>query len=280
MRSISRAAAALDITQPAASGHIRTIEEQIGRKLFRRHARGVDALAAADELAASVGPSLEGVDETFAAMRARSKVLAGTLRLAGPSEFLRACMVVPIEALTTAGLNVRLVLGGKTIIYEALRTRAADIAITASRPKGAELGFKKIAQEELLPVASPGWSAAELGSEPRLIDALDKSLVAYGEELPLIAKVLDHAGIDISAIRPTIVAPDLRMVRDLVEANAGWSVLPDYLVSDSLGAGRLIRLNHSSRAIKNALYLVWPKQALRHNRVAFARDSIVAHFCD
>lgn len=55
--SISEAARLLGLTQPAVSGHIATLEAQLGRPLFQRHARGVVPTAIADDLAASLGQS-------------------------------------------------------------------------------------------------------------------------------------------------------------------------------------------------------------------------------
>ena len=58
-RSLSDGARALGITQPAASQHIASLEAQIGHPLFGRHSRGVHPTAIADDLAASVGGSLD-----------------------------------------------------------------------------------------------------------------------------------------------------------------------------------------------------------------------------
>ena len=53
-RSLSEAARAIGITQPAASQHIASLEAQLGRPLFDRHSRGVRPTAIADDLAALV----------------------------------------------------------------------------------------------------------------------------------------------------------------------------------------------------------------------------------
>ena len=65
-RSISGAARALDLTQPAVSQHIASLEGAIGRQLFERHAQGVTPTAAADELAADIGDRLDLAEAALA----------------------------------------------------------------------------------------------------------------------------------------------------------------------------------------------------------------------
>ena len=66
-RSISGAARSLELTQPAVSQHIASLESAIGRTLFERHPHGVNPTAAADELAAEIGDRhLDGLDAAFA----------------------------------------------------------------------------------------------------------------------------------------------------------------------------------------------------------------------
>ena len=272
-RSISRAAVTLAITQPAASAHIRTLEGQLGRALFRRHARGVEATPAADELAAAVAPGLEGLEVTFGSMRAGAEGVAGPIRVAGPAEFMRARMIEPLARLRTAGLTIRITLGGRDAIYGALRSGAVDLAVTASRPEDLELGAARIAEETFVPVASPATATPD-GS--RLLDVLACPLIAYDEDLPLVAPVLEAIGVGRERVRPTIVVPNLRMIRDLVEADCGWSVLPDYLIEDGLARGRLRRLDTNGRSVMNTLYLAWPRAALRHPRIAYAREGLLA----
>ncbi|KVK54047.1 hypothetical protein BCY90_18445 [Agrobacterium deltaense] len=73
-----------------------------------------------------------------------------------------------------------------------------------------------------------------------------------------------------------IAAPDLRLLANFVPAGAGWSVLPDYLTADYLAAGHMVGLPTVLPGPENLLYLVWNKGALRHSRIAYVRDHIVA----
>ncbi|ORT28484.1 LysR family transcriptional regulator, partial [Escherichia coli] len=67
--SFSKAAELLGITQPAASQHIQSLETLVGKRLFIRQARGVTATEAADELARSVSPFIDGLEEKLSSFR-------------------------------------------------------------------------------------------------------------------------------------------------------------------------------------------------------------------
>jgi DNA-binding transcriptional LysR family regulator len=60
--SITKAAKYLNLSQPAVSGQIRTLETQIGRDLFTRTSRGIIRRAAAHELARSSGPHIDALE--------------------------------------------------------------------------------------------------------------------------------------------------------------------------------------------------------------------------
>ena len=60
--SISRAADALHLTQPAVSRHIKVLEGRLGCKLFERLPRGLAATPAANELERQVGSHLDALE--------------------------------------------------------------------------------------------------------------------------------------------------------------------------------------------------------------------------
>lgn len=266
--SISKAAAALGIAQPAASAQLRGLEGELGKPLFVRHARGVRPTPIADELARAVGTRLDGAEAAFERLRARSDTLEGTIHMAGPAEFMGSRMVPVLTALAGAGIDVRARLGGRDAIYRWLADEEIDLAITASEPDHPALGYTAIATERLLLVAAP-W--LDLSGRP----TADWPWIAYDETLPLVRTVLDTYDASVArSARAPIVVPSLTMLRDLVTDGAGVTVLPDYLCDEHIASGELVMVDPSARAPLNTLHLVWRKSALRHPRIVFARDQI------
>ncbi|MEL2384806.1 LysR family transcriptional regulator [Escherichia coli] len=104
--SFSKAAELLGITQPAASQHIQSLETLVGKRLFIRQARGVTATEAADELARSVSPFIDGLEEKLSSFRSGS-VRGGTINLAGPPDFIHSRLGTVMAPLMKEGYRLR-----------------------------------------------------------------------------------------------------------------------------------------------------------------------------
>lgn len=102
--SFSKAAELLGITQPAASQHIQSLETLVGKRLFIRQARGVTATEAADELARSVSPFIDGLEEKLSSFRSGS-VRGGTINLAGPPDFIHSRLGTVMAPLMKEGYS-------------------------------------------------------------------------------------------------------------------------------------------------------------------------------
>lgn len=263
-RSISRASDNLNITQPAASGQIRSLETELGRTLFRRHARGVEPTVAANELAQAIGDRLDGTEAAFERLRLRSDGTRGVVHFAGPAEFMGAAMPPVAAALGAQGIELRIRLGGRDAIYQWFAAEVIELAITASEPDNPALGYQPVFEEELLVVAAP-----QLDLTP--IPRARWPWLAYDETLPMIRSYLAAVHSDLPA-HPALTAGSLTFLRDVAIAGFGVTVLPDYLCREAINQGRLVHVDPANRLSTNCIFLVWRKAALRTPRVVFARD--------
>lgn len=246
-------------------GHIATLEAQLGRPLFQRHARGVVPTAVADDLAASLGQSLDRAEAALATVKARSAKLSGVVHLAGPAEYLSARIAPVLPRLTEARLEVRIQTGNKKSLYELLLSDPVDLAVTASSPEDSRLDSHLIGTETLVAVTLP--SMADGG--------IDAPFVSYDLDLPLSRTWIAANGLSLDGRRPVVSVPDLRVLRSLVLSGAGWTVLPDYLCQADIEADRLAQIPAPIERPGNGLRLVWARGALRHPRIAYARDLLL-----
>lgn len=275
-RSLSEAARALGLTQPAVSQHIAALEAQVGRPLFARHARGVRPTAIADDLAAAIGASLDTAEGALAAVRARSSRLTGTVHLAAPADMLADYVLPRLAPLLDAGLDLRLHVGGRAALYAMLLEDRVHLGLTASQPEDPRLDFLAVGEETLIAVAAPAMAQRIARSE--LAEGLQREPhVAYDLERPLIQTWLGANAITLDRL-PVLTVPDLRTLTNAVVAGMGWSVLPDYLVRASLASGQLARIAAPCETPRNAFCLVWARASLRHPRIARARELLLAAF--
>jgi len=182
-RSFTAAAERLWVAQPGLSTQIRRLENELGVRLFERHARGVDlteagalfleraraALAAADA-ASSVGSDLRGG-------------VAGTLRvgLAIPTRWRGTAALLERFARERDGVELTVLEGDAGTLWHDLREGRLDAVIAPSS------------------FASPDLRTLKLGTEPWAV------LVAQGHRLagtgPIDAQQLQGERIAVTAHR-------------------------------------------------------------------------------
>jgi DNA-binding transcriptional LysR family regulator len=274
-RSMGRAAQALGRTQPAVSRHIAGLEQQVGKPLFVRSARGVEPTPPATALMADVAPSVDALTDAAARSRARASDVGGVLQLGAPAEFFHHAGGTLLPPLVAADIAVRVRLGGRDFLYDGLESGALDLAITASSPTASALDAAVLAEERLTLAAAPAVGGHLVGRDlaPDVLAA--HPFVAYDGDLPLIRMFFDSVFGASCHAQPIAVAPDLRTLARLLEPLQAWSVLPDYLIADDLQAGRLVRLSRPAGEPRNRLYLAWARAGLRTTRVAFAREAML-----
>jgi DNA-binding transcriptional LysR family regulator len=273
-KSISDASRALGLTQPAISQHVASLEAQLGRPLFERHSRGVRATAMADDLAASIGHSLDTAESALASARARSMRLSGTVHIAAPSDYLGDFVAPRLGPLIDAGLDLRLHVGGRDALYAMLLEDKVHLGLTASKPEDERLGHTAIGVEDLRAVAAP-QVAARIDTADLAVDLNAVPHLAYDLERPLLRTWMESNGMALETL-PTVTAPDLRALRAMLCAGFGWSVLPGYLTEEQRARGSLVEIPAPVAVPVNSFHLVWARAALRHPRVAFAKDILIA----
>ncbi|MFF8832094.1 LysR family transcriptional regulator [Streptomyces sp. NPDC015131] len=276
--SFTRAAALLGLSQPAVTSQIRTLERQLGRPLFLRQARGVTPTTIGDELAQRAAPHLDALVEIAeTGLDAESGVR--TLHLAGPPEFTSVRALPALTPLVSQGLALRasLVPAAEEVL-DGLAAGHHDLAIATARPRGGLLTATPLCDEEHVLVASPRW-AARLGSGVLLrkgaVVLEQLPVVEVHESLPFVARYWAAVFESKPAAAATVVAPDLRAVRESAASGAGLAVLPRYLCEDDLAAGRLVALLDPPVPPLRTYFMVVRTGTLALPHIARAHESLL-----
>lgn len=277
--SITSGARQLHLTQPAASGHIRALEQQLGRQLFAREGRGVIATPAAHDLAMQIAPHLDALEVTLASVRTHADSLAGTLYLGGPADFLSAKITGLLPTLMAQGIDCNLRLHSEAQLIAGLDAGDLDLAILSTAPSSPGIGHAQLYTEEFVLVGGPHWVAKLPASTARKAwpAALENlPLLAYDETLPWIRHYFqDVFGLAVER-KPALVVADLRTLMAAASAGCGATVIPRYLCENDLASGKLVQLYHPAVPPLSPIYLAWSKFRLRQARTLHARDSLLA----
>jgi DNA-binding transcriptional LysR family regulator len=276
--SMSRAAAALSITQPAVTKQIRALELQLGRRLFARLPRGIAATDSAHGLAREAAPHIDALEALAVPSRDAAGALAGTVRIGGPVELMGARVLPALATLHGQGIQVTATFGLTDELIARCARGDTDLVVATQRPTRRDFEAHALYDETFVLVGAPGFAARV--SVGRRSDAAlaalcaSAPLVAYADDLPILRRYWRAVfGIRLSA-RASMIVPDLRAVISAVAAGAGISAVPRYLVDDDLRSGTIMLLHEPSKSPRNRLWLA--NRAGRVTaRTAFVRDILL-----
>ena len=274
-RSVSKAALALHLTQPAVTKQLQQLEARLGKQLFVRVPRGVEPTPAAHDLARRIGRHLEALEIVVQSFKLGANELAGTVVIGGPAEFIGAKVLPALTAFVDLEVRLRVVLGQPELLKTQLLSGALDLAVFTVKPADQRLSVQPIYLEELVLVAGPRW-AQRIPREHLSAKLLeDVPLLAYAENLPLLRRYWRKVFCVLPLQSAAITVPDLRALELATIAGCGVTVLPRYLVQASLRSGALHVLLEPPERPTNQLLLAWRESGNLHPRVIAVREALL-----
>jgi DNA-binding transcriptional LysR family regulator len=267
--SISRAAAQLQLTQPAVSRHIKILETHLKMPLFVRLPRGLSPTPAAAELERQAAPHLDALEALLGAGVAPRGMLTGVVHV-GTSSGFSSLLLAALSPVTSHGIRLDVRSLAPPALLAALSERELDLAVCLARIPHAGVEYTLLHEGPRLLVCSPAWrERLPKSSAPKGLPLIDQQ----GPVPPLQAYWRDVYGV--VADKPAIVAPDFHAALEAAQAGAGLAVLPACLCRQTLDSGRLIALPQPRRAPQFALYLAQAKGAANGERVALCRQQLL-----
>lgn len=263
--TITGAANALQLSQPAVTSRLQALEAACGANLFDRTSRGCAPTTAAHDLAQRCEAPL-GELVAIAASLGRPTEIRGTrLRLGGPAEYLAEQVAPQLAALGGTGMRISITLGLTDDLIAQLLRGDLDLVVSTTKPPDRTV-WTTLDDEEFTLVAAP-TVAADLRESIR-VDGARSALAAvprvtYDAQQSITRRWWRHVLGTPPPPGPTFTVPDLRAVRSLVVAGAGVAVLPTYLIRDALRAGDLLELVPTTDPPINTLFLA-SMSHLRH----------------
>lgn len=266
-RHFGRAAAALNITQPALSRSIAALEGDLGVRLFDRTRREVRPTAYGELLLARGASLVNGAAELQRELGRRQGLEAGELRVGAglyPAEISVAPALGRIAA-RHPGLRLSLAGQGWRAAVDGIVAGRLDIAVVELSPLDSAPGLRL---EPLPPhpavfVVRPGHAlAGRTGLAladilayplvgPRLPPRVGASL-ARASRYPLVDEVGDYV--------PTLEVDGVTVARQIVAASDSVAALPRPLVARALADGRLVALAFRAAWLRTNYGFAWPSE--------------------
>jgi DNA-binding transcriptional LysR family regulator len=260
--TVTGAAQARNLTQPAISQHLVALETMMKQSLFQRTPRKMIPTAYGKELYSRMAPSMDSLEKVSMTLRDTPIKEVPTIRLGVPLDYFH---IVGIEKLKKSQLQLHIEIGDAEKMIESLSRGKLDAVIATQQIRGNNLDYLKIGTEEFCLVASPEIqlprNLTSKKSPPNEIEQflLEQNWISYSADLPIIRRFWHVAFNQRPDIKPLMVVPSLLAIRKAVETGWGVSVLPLYICEQPLREGKLSILWKPKKAILNDLWIVTRK---------------------
>ncbi|TAN29655.1 MAG: LysR family transcriptional regulator [Actinomycetota bacterium] len=275
--SIRQAAMVHDVSQPAASMRLRSLEKVLGLTLLDRsrgRARLTPAGIAVVEWSNQI---LEGVADLMRGTQALRQQGQTSLRLAASMTVSEYLVPLWLSKLGSAGadISVSLQVGNSEHIIEIIRAHKADIGFVEGWRVAPEFSHSVVCSDDLVVIVAPDhpWAnrkkivtARELAATPLIVreigsgtrEILDKALEAQGlKTMPMVELGSNTA------------------IRAMVSSGVAPGVLSRLVTNAEVESGRLVIVKTQGIALDRSIRAIWSKSAAM-NKLARSFLKLVA----
>ncbi|SON50350.1 transcriptional regulator GcvA [Vibrio tapetis] len=269
--SFTRAAEELFVTQAAVSHQIKTLEDFLGLKLFRRRNRSLLLTEEGQSYFLDIKDVFTSLSEATDKVLERSE--KGALTISLPPSFAIQWLVPRLADFNQQepDIDVRI----KAVdMDEGSLTDDVDVAIYYGRGNWPGLRADKLYQEYLIPVCSPQLL---LGQKPleSLGDLKQHTLLHDTSRKEWKQFVKEHAIDDVNVNHGPIFSHTTMVLQAAVHGQ-GVALGNNVLAKPEMDAGRLVCPFDEVLVTKNAFYVVCHEQQADTGRIATFRDWMLA----
>jgi DNA-binding transcriptional LysR family regulator len=238
--SVQAAAKHLFLAQPTVSLRLKSLQDELGVRIFGRSGSALKLSPEGDRLFAHA----VAIIEELARMRGRvgaSDALHGTVKVGLPETFAVACLPLILKDLAARHplLRLELSVASSFRLEQELREHRLDLAFLVHPSDGTAIRLIRLGRQEATWVAAPGLG---LGPIVRPADLQDCQILSNPPPSAMHRQVTDwFSAADVRPRRLDFCTGQMVIAR-LVEAGVAAAFLPVRLMEEALRAGRAVRL--------------------------------------
>jgi LysR family nitrogen assimilation transcriptional regulator len=234
--SITRAAAAAGVAQPALSQQVAILETELRVKLLDRGVSGVAPTAAGKVLYGRAQTILRHLEELRLAVHGEVQPLSGTVILGVSPTMVQRFVLPLIEKVCVQHpeMHLQIVEDGSGPLREYLNNGRVELTLSPTPPDDENVEGEQILNEPLILIYPPTW------------DSLDSASLAELAKLPWIAtrtphsirRLLDAAFTANNLVPRVVVEIDsLHSVLETIKRGIGVTLLPRGIIDNDVSQG-------------------------------------------
>jgi len=260
LRSFSRTASALRLTQSTVSEHVRLLEEELGTRLFDRLSR--------ETVPTRAGELLYGYARQMLALRSQARQVVddflghvtGTLVIGAstiPGEYVLPAVIGRFRE-RHPRVAITLQISDTRGIVQAVLDGLVDAGVVGADPGNRGLEARALMPDELVLVVPPNhpWSGR---SEASLIELQGEPLIvreAGSGSRQALERALDTTGLSLAEMQVIAEMGSTGAIKQAVKAGVGVSVMSSRAVDDECRHGLIARVRLKDLSVTRHFYVV------------------------
>ncbi len=260
LKSFSKAAEAVTLSQPTVSGHIKALEEEIGVRLFDRLGRGAVPTKAGELLYGYAKRMLVLRAEAVQALDQYQGTLRGQIVVGGsniPGEYILPPLLARFKA-AHPEVSISLKIGDSREIVDGVAGGALELGAVGAKFDDHGLEYVKFAEDELVLAFPPDhrWAGrrtvrpADLEREPVI------SRERGSGSRRTVERTLAEGGMNVKALRVVAEMGSTEAVLQAVKAGAGIAIISRRAIEEDVRLGTLAMAGIAGLQVRRDFFLV------------------------
>jgi len=256
-QSLTLAAKALHVTQPAISIQLRKLEAELGVALTERAGRGIRLTKAGEEAVQHAQRIQRAVDDLRENMREHRGLVRGQLRIAvvSTANYFIAKDIAQFRK-RHPRIEINLRVANRDGILEMIEANESDIAVTGQPPDDSELVARRFRPNPLVVIAPPDHSLAgrkdltpeEVASHPFVVRE-----PGSGTRAAMVRAFQEH-GLE---CRESCVLSSNEAIKQAVQAGLGLAIISQETIQLELETGILATLPCDALSLTRQWFLIY-----------------------
>lgn len=262
--SFTRGAYNLNITQPAVSGHISALEEDLGTKLFNRTGKKIVLTPAGELVMDTANEIFSKLEQLNIQISKLSEFKGGTVNL-GASKIIGTFLLPKLavafrKKYSDICVNIH-IHSAHTIITKVIDNQL-DLAITSrvEHIPDAVLGSKVICQDQLVAITTPDSIYAK---RPvlTLSDMRRESFILPGRQTASFFGIRNYFSFFGINLQSSMELGSAGAIKRAVEESKGLGLISKSAVLNELANGQLVEMKMENVDLRREILMIW-----RHDR--------------
>ena len=230
VNSFTRAAERLYVSQPAVTNAVRSLEDELGIRLFDRSQKHVLLTTEGKIFCAHVEQLMQGISNTINEINALKDLNSGVLRLGSTPFVGMASTVRLLKGFAESYPNIKISLCEDTTdnLQKLLLEDGLDAAILFGKLELNALSYIELSREELIVCCSRQHKFRRFNSIST-VELRDENLILPGREFGYRQKIIRALAKDNPEPRVVLSIDPIQMLKGLVAEDCGITILPESL---------------------------------------------------